>query len=349
MAKTTKRDERSLNLALQGGGAHGAFGWGVIDRLLEEDDLAFEGLSGTSAGAVNAVVLAQGLMDGGKAGARRALDDFWQKISRAGSFWSPVNTTSGATLPGMNLVNAAAYSFFDILSRTFSPYEINPLGFNPLKSILADTIDFAALQKHAPVQLFISATNVREGRVRVFETPEVSADVVMASACLPFLFQAVEIDGEAYWDGGYMGNPVLFPFFYKCLSRDVMIIHINPMRRETVPRSAPEIMNRINEISFNSSLVDEFRAINFVTKLIEEDWLKDEYKERLRHILVHSVRADTALADLTVASKFDVSWPFLSGLKARGRDTADEWLRSNKHAIGKRSTVNLAKDFLGLP
>jgi NTE family protein len=348
-APNTGGGSHMINLALQGGGAHGAFAWGVIDRLLDEPDIGFEGLSGTSAGAVNAVVLAHGLMDGGRRGGQAALENFWRRSSRAGSVWSPVRTMPETGLPGMEMLSAAAFAAFDTLTRTFSPYEFNPLAFNPLKDLLADCVDFDALRRRCETKLFLSATNVRSGRVRVFETPEVNVDVVMASACLPFLFQAVEIDGEHYWDGGYMGNPVLFPFFYKCDSRDVMIVHINPMERHEVPKTAPDIMNRINEISFNSSLIDEMRAINFVTRLIEQDWLKDDYKDRLRHILVHSVRSDAALEDLSVASKFNVQWPFLTDLRDRGRAAADVWLAKNREALGKSSTVDLESQYLGLP
>ncbi|WP_052161131.1 patatin-like phospholipase family protein [Hoeflea sp. BAL378] len=340
---------RTINLALQGGGAHGAFTWGVIDRLLDEPDIEFEGLSGTSAGAVNAVVLAHGLMEGGRLGGQAALEDFWRRSSRAGSVWSPVNMVPQGAIPGLDMLTAATYAAFDTMTRTFSPYEFNPYNINPLRDLLAESVDFDALRDRCETKLFLSATNVRSGRVRVFETREVTVDVVMASACLPFLFKAVEIEGEHYWDGGYMGNPVLFPFFYNCHSRDVMIVHINPMERDDVPMTAPDILNRINEISFNSSLLDELRAINFVSRLIDQQWLKDEYKDRLRHILVHSVRADDAMADLPVSSKFDVSWPFLSRLRDLGREVADRWLETNRDQIGKASTVDLAGQYLGLP
>jgi len=348
-AKAGNAAVRRINLALQGGGAHGAFTWGVIDRMLDEPDIEFEGLSGTSAGAVNAAVLAHGLMEGGRIGGQAALEDFWRKSSRGGSVWSPVRVVPKGAIPGMEMVTAATFAAFDTMTRTFSPYEFNPFGINPLHDLLSESVDFEALRERCETKLFLSATNVRSGRVRVFETSEVSADVVMASACLPFLFKAVEIDGEHYWDGGYVGNPALFPFFYNCESRDVMIVHINPMERDEVPKTAPDILNRINEISFNSSLLDELRAINFVTHLIERKWLKDEYKDRLRHILVHSVRADDALRDLPVSSKFDVNWAFLTDLRDRGRLEADRWLENNRDSIGKKSTVDLEGQYLGLP
>ena len=247
-ANAGKAPVRMVNLALQGGGAHGAFTWGVIDRLLDEPDIEFEGLSGTSAGAVNAVVLAHGLMEGGRIGGQAALEDFWRRSSHGGSVWSPVRTLPKLKIPGMEMVTAATFAAFDTMTRTFSPYEFNPFDINPLHDLLSDSVDFDAMRERCDTKLFLSATNVRSGRVRVFETREVSADVVMASACLPFLYKAVEIDGESYWDGGYVGNPALFPFFYNCESRDVMIVHINPMQRDEVPKTAPDILNRINEI-----------------------------------------------------------------------------------------------------
>lgn len=348
-ARSTDKQDRVINLALQGGGAHGAFTWGVVDRLLDEPDIGFEGLSGTSAGAVNAVVLAHGLMNGGRKGGQAALEDFWRRCSEAGTVFSPLHPMPELSLPGMDAVRSATYSMFDTLTRTFSPYEFNPFDINPLRDLLSDCVDFDGLRKSCDVKLFLSATNVRSGRVKVFKTNEVSVEVVMASACLPFLYKAVEIDGQHYWDGGYMGNPVLFPFFYECESRDVMIVHINPMERDEVPMTAPEILNRINEISFNSSLIEEMRAINFVTRLIDQDWLKDGYKDRLKHVLVHSVRSDSALENLEVSSKFDVRWSFLCDLRDRGRAEADAWLKANGTAIGKRSTVNLESQYLGLP
>ncbi|MBW3096993.1 patatin-like phospholipase family protein [Pseudohoeflea coraliihabitans] len=340
---------KTVNLALQGGGAHGAFTWGVLDRLLDEEKLAFEGLSGTSAGAVNAVLLAHGWLEGGRSGAQRALADFWQSSSQAGTVWSPLPTLPQALVPGGEMIAAASYRAFDALSRTFSPYEFNWFNLNPLRDIVAQCVDFDRLSRHGEMKLFISATNVRSGRVRVFDTEELSLDVVMASACLPFLFKAVEIDGEHFWDGGYMGNPSLFPFFYQCDSRDVLIVHINPMERDEVPMSAPDIMNRINEISFNSSLIAELRSINFVSRMIEEGWLKDSHKDRLRNVLVHSVGADDVLSDLSVATKFDVSWNFLTDLRDRGRQAADDWLSENREAIGVRSTADLANRYLRLP
>jgi NTE family protein len=229
----------------------------------------------------------------------------------------------------------------------FSPYQFNPFNINPLRDVLRECVDFDRLEQCRCSRLFISATNVRSGRVRVFTNREVTLDVVLASACLPFLFQAVEIDGAAYWDGGYMGNPALFPLFYHTDSRDILIVHINPIFVDDVPKTAIDISDRINQISFNSSLLKELRSIAFVTKLLEDGWLKDEYRSRLRHMLIHSLRADEALAGAGVASKFNCDWDFLTDLRDRGRAAAEAWLAENFIHIGKRGTVDLREEFLG--
>ncbi len=338
-----------MNLALQGGGAHGAFAWGVLDKLLEDGRIDIEGLSAASAGAMNASVYAYGKMTGGLDGARQALHDFWRRISVAGSLYSPAKrlpwefwSTNG------NSDHSLGYWIFDSITRMFSPYQLNPFDINPLRDVLAASVDFEKLVQCKCTNLFISATNVRTGKVRVFRNEEMSLDVVMASACLPYLFKAVEIDGEHYWDGGYMGNPALFPLFYHTESRDVIVLHLNPIHRPDVPRTSVDISDRINEISFNSSLLKEFRAIAFVNKLIDEDWIKDEYKQRLKHVLVHSIRADMALADLNVSSKFNCDWDFLTGLRDKGREAAAEWLDRNYEHIGGQSTVDLRAEYLGL-
>ena len=338
----TKSAAKPVNLALQGGGAHGAITWGVIDRLLEDDRIEVDSISGASAGSVNAVALAYGIHKGGCEGGRQMLDTLWRKISDAGALYSPVRRTAfDIALGAFNLDNSLSYLAFDAFTRTLSPYQFNPFGFNPLKDILDDLIDFDSLNACNAAQLYLSTTNVRTGKVHVFRTAEISLDVVMASTCLPFLFKAVEIDGEHYWDGGYMGNPVLFPFFYEAESNDVVIVHVNPLERPDVPLTSPEIMNRINEISFNSSLLRELRAIGFVQKLLDDGWIKDEYRDRLRNVRIHSIRSDKALTDLSIASKFNVDWAFLTELKERGRAIAEEWLEENFAHIGLRSSVDI--------
>lgn len=349
----SKAQTKTINLALQGGGAHGAFTWGVLDYLLEDGRFTLDGLSGTSAGAVNSVLLAHGLQNGGRDGARAKLEEFWKAISGVGSppfgdMMEPWKKMLGASFGGTGPMVAASYNALDTLTRTMSPYELNPFDFNPLRDILEKCVDFEQLRCCTDVKLFINATNVKTGKARVFETSDISLDAVMASACLPTIYKAVEIDGEHYWDGGFIGNPALFPFFYKCESRDVLIVHINPMRREGIPKTAPEIMNRLNEISFNSSLISELRAIKFASKLVQEKWLKDEYHNKIRDVYVHSIHSDDALDDLNVATKFDVGWGFLSDLRDRGRGVAEQWCNTHFDAVGRQSSVNLEAEFLNI-
>ncbi|MGH8680242.1 MAG: patatin-like phospholipase family protein [Burkholderiales bacterium] len=340
---------KRVNLALQGGGAHGAFAWGILDKFAEDGRLDLEGLSATSAGSMNAVVYAQGRMNGGNDGVRAALERFWRDISEAGHNFSPVRASGWEAALGLGLEQSPAYVLFDALTRTFSPYQFNPFNFNPLRDVLAKNVDFDAIHACDCVELFICATNVRTGQPRIFRNEGVTLDAVLASACLPFLFQAVEIDGEHFWDGGYMGNPALYPLFNHTQSRDIVIAHINPIFRPQLPTTAPEIQDRLNEITFNSSLLRELRAIAFVTKLIEQDWLKDEHRDKLKHILIHSIRADEALCDLTVASKLRTDWAFLCGLRDLGRAAAARWLERTYEHLGHHSTVDLKSEYLGAP
>jgi len=320
---------KPVNLALQGGGAHGAFGWGVLDRIAEDGRLDVEGLSAASAGALNAVVFAQGLMTGGNEGARAALEKFWRAVSDAGRPFAP------------------AAMALQSLAGIFSPYQFNPFNINPLRDVLSNNVDMQAVRACDRVELFICATNVRNGQPRIFNTPDLTLDMVLASACVPSMFQAVEVGGEHFWDGGYMGNPPLYPLIYNTRSRDIVIVHINPIERPQLPKSAAEIQNRLNEITFNSSLIREFRAIAFVTKMIEQGWLKDEFRDQLKHVLIHSIRSDAVMCDLTVASKLDTHWAFLCDLRDRGRAAAAAWLDKAYEHIGSRSTVDLRAEFLG--
>lgn len=339
-----------MNLALQGGGAHGAFAWGVLDKLIEDGRISVEGLSATSAGSMNAVVYAYGKMTGGPDGAREALENFWHEISRAGDLYSPVKLMPWEMWQSNgNVDHSLSFWLFESMTRLFSPYQFNPFNFNPLRDVLEKTVDFDKLHACKCTTLFISATNVRTGKVRVFRNEEITPDVVMASACLPFLFQAVEIGGEHYWDGGYMGNPALYPFFYHTKTHDVIILHINPLLQEKVPTDPVEIQDRVNEITFNGSLLKELRAVAFVNKLLDEGWLKEEYRSHFKHVLVHSIKADEALQDLTVSSKFNCDWNSLKSLRDKGRDTAEQWLRENYSDIGKRSTVDVQQEYLGVP
>ena len=335
---------KKINLALQGGGAHGAFTWGVLDRLLEDERIAFEGISATSAGAMNAVVLAYGLTEGGRPGAQKALAGFWRRVSHAAAI-SPLQPTWLDRITGnRSLELSPAFFMFDLVSRVLSPYQFNPLNKNPLREVLLQSVDFERLRSaQCPVKLFLSATNVRTGKVKVFENDVICPERVLASGCLPFLFQAVEIDGEHYWDGGYMGNPAIFPLIYGCDSRDMLIVHINPLERQALPISAFEIMNRVNEISFNSSLRREMRAISFVTELIDEN---PAGHKALKRILIHAIAADNIMSGLGAASKLNGDWEFLTYLRDQGRDHADRWLASNFDRLGRDSTVDIRKEYL---
>ena len=341
---------KPINLALQGGGAHGAFAWGVLDKILEDGRLSIEGMSATSAGAMNACAYAHGKVLGGIEGARQSLHDLWWNVHLEGRCFNPVQRLPWEHLAGSmdnwNLDHSPAFFFFDSFSRMMSPYQWNPLDFNPLKSVLEKTVDFDAVVRCECTKLFISTTHVRSGKVRVFEGDKVTMDVALASACLPFLYKAVNIDGEDYWDGGYVGNPALLPLFYKTRARDILVVHINPLERSETPRSAPDIMNRINEVSFNSSLLQEMRAVAFVKKLIEHDMLKDNYKESFKDVLMHSLRADEAMQGLSVASKFDSDWKFLCYLRDQGRMATENWLEEHFAAVGERDTINLHDEFL---
>jgi NTE family protein len=257
-----------IDLALQGGGSHGAFTWGVLERLLEEPWLRIAGISGTSARAMNAAVLAHGWTEGGAEGARAALEKFWQRISRAAAFSllqrSPIDRFMGR----WTLDTSAGYLFMDLVSRVLSPYALNPLDFNPLRQILTECVDCNALS-HSPIRLFITATSVRTGRGRIFRNAEITADVLLASACLPTMFRAVEIDGEAYWDGGFTGNPTITPLVRETDAHDSILVQINPRERADTPRSAADILNRLNEISFNSPLMKELRMIALLRQVAD--------------------------------------------------------------------------------
>jgi NTE family protein len=342
---------RTINLALQGGGAHGAFAWGVLDLLLEDGRIDVDGLCGTSAGAMNAVVYAYGKMTGDRDGAREALARFWKRIAQVGSVFSPVRGLPDfgiQGIPGLDggLAAGASHWWFDAFTRMFSPYQFNPFDFNPLREVLEEVVDFERLERCDCTNLFLCATNVRSGKVRIFRNHEISADAVLASACLPFLFKAVEIGGEHYWDGGYMGNPVLYPLFYHTRPTDIVVVHINPIHREKLPTTASEIMNRVNEISFNSSLLREMRAVEFAARMVDEEWLKPEFRGRLRRMLVHSIRSDETMAELSVASKLSPDWAFLTRLRDRGRAVARAWLDRHFDDLGERSTVDIRKEFL---
>ena len=333
---------KDISLALQGGGAHGAFTWGVLDRLLEEDTLRIKAITATSAGAMNAAALSAGYAQDGKTGARKSLERFWRTISMRGAPFSAsiLAQTPFAALPFSPFNAAMAFT------SIASPYEFNPFDLNPLRDALSDAVDFDLVRK-APIDLFLSATDVESGRVKVFQDDEIGRDAVLASACLPQTFRAVEIDGHAYWDGGYMGNPSLFPLVYADAPRDVLIVLLNPIARSGIPRRVPEIQDRLNEITFNASLIGELRAIAFVQKLIDDGMLKEPMMKKYRRLNIHTVRGGQILRDLSLQTKYDTTWPFLTNLRDKGRAEADRWLNQCARYIGTgESAVNLRKEFL---
>ncbi|WP_439816336.1 patatin-like phospholipase family protein [Zavarzinia sp. CC-PAN008] len=342
-SRAVSRPHKRINLALQGGGAHGAFTWGVLDRFLADDRIEIEGICGTSAGAMNAAVAAYGHARDGRDGARVALAAFWKKVAEAGA-WGPIQRTPLDRMMGsFSLDRSPTYFWFDIMSRIWSPYQTNPLNFNPLRDILADCIDFDVLRTQSTIKLFVCATNVESGKVRVFQNNEMKVESLLASACLPFMFQTVEVDGQHYWDGGYMGNPAIFPLIYACESRDVVLVQINPLERRGVPRSAREILDRVNEISFNSTLMREMRAVHFVSRLIESGQLSStDYK----HMLIHMVEADDVLKELGASTKLVADLAFLEHLKGIGHAAADAWLEQHFDALGTRSTLDLVATYL---
>lgn len=347
MASSRNSSRKVINLALQGGGAHGAFTWGALDKLLEDGRIDVEGVCAASAGTMNACVYAYGNSQGGPERARELLHEFWHKVHTVGDRYNPIKRMPWEGVFSWNMDYSPLYSMFDTLFKTVSPYQLNPFDLNPLRDVLEETVDFEQLRCCQKTKLFVSATHVRSGRLRVFDTSEISIDVAMASACLPHIFKAVTIDGEDYWDGGYMGNPPMFPLFYETKSRDILIVHINPLERPDTPSSAPDIMNRINEISFNSSLIKDIRAVAFVKKLLQLDMLKEEHRHNFKDVLLHSLRADEALSDLSVASKFSSNWSFLTDLRDRGREAMGQWLDKNYKHLGKSQTIDLHEDYLG--
>jgi len=326
-----------VDLALQGGGAHGAFTWGVLDRLLEESWLTFDGISGTSAGAMNAAVMASGHAHGGADGAKAALEDFWKRVSDASKF-SPMRRGPMEMLTGQwTLDYSPMYLAAEMASRIFSPYDLNPLGNHPLRPILADMVDFEALAT-SPIKLFITATNVRTGAGHVFRNAQITPDVLLASGCLPTLFQAVEIDGEFYWDGGYSGNPTITPLVRDCESDDTILVQINPIVRSELPRSARDILNRLNEVSFNAPLLKELRMIALLHEAADPGRGEGAKWAAMR---LHRIATDR-VTELTSSSKMITEWRFLCGLRDEGRRTAGLFLDAHGADLGKRSTVDMS-------
>jgi NTE family protein len=314
----------------------------VIDKLLEDGRLTFDAVSGTSAGALNAVVMIDGFERDGPEGARERLAEFWFRVSRGGGRVGPGNDVLDQII-GFWSSSMQPFAYFPRLAAVASPYRFNPLNINPLRDLLESLVDFERVKACKAVNLFISATNVRTGKIKVFTGKDVTADAVMASACLPNLFHAVEIGGEAYWDGGYMGNPALFPFFEDKRTDDILLVQINPIRREQVPRTGIEIMERVSEITFNASLLRELRAIDFVNRLLAEHRL-DPSKYRPNRM--HRIEATKALDHHDASTKMDTSWAFFQELRDAGREAAAKFLRNHYADVGVRSTLDLRAEFM---
>lgn len=326
-----------VDLALQGGGSHGAFAWGVLDRLLEEPWLQIDAISGTSAGAMNAAVLASGYAQGGAEGARAALTRFWRRVAD-GARVSPFRRGLVDTLLGRwTLDHSPVFVALDMMARIVSPYDMNPAGINPLRTILAQTIDFDAL-RDSPIKLFTTATQVHSGRGRVFRNAELTPDVLLASACLPTMFQAIEIDGEPYWDGGYAGNPTLTPLIRESASNDTILVQVNPVERTTTPRSAREIISRMNEIAFNAPLLKELRMIALLRDAVDAGSAEGRHWAAMRLHRIHSPK----MLSLGSSSKLNAEWAFVLMLFDEGRHTADAFLDEHGESLGTRSSFDFA-------
>jgi len=334
---------RRVNLALQGGGTHGAFTWGVLERLLEEDRLEVDAVSGTSAGAINGAVLVQGLAAGGPEGARSALEKLWRDVATRLAFSPLRNTPIEKAIWGYDLTWSFAYQAFDTLTRMVSPYQINPFAieFNPLRQVLEENLDVARLHLDPKaIRLFVSATNVRTGKPRVFTRPEVTVDTLLASACLPNIFRAVEIDGEHFWDGGYLGNPALWPLYHERGAPDIVLVQINALLRPELPTTPTDIMNRLNEISFNASLMAEMRAIDFVQRLLDSGRLE---QPRYRRIFLHLIEDEDRMREFKLSTKLNGDWEFLLRLRQYGRDAAERFLAEQFASVGRESTLDIRR------
>ncbi|MFC2974304.1 patatin-like phospholipase family protein [Azotobacter bryophylli] len=327
---------RPVNLALQGGGAHGAFTWGVLDALLEDGRLEFEGISGTSAGAMNAAVLAHGLLKGGRDGAREALERFWRAVAGSAPILSAGADAEDGSLPPS--IRIMLY-----WTQQLSPEQFNPFGLNPLREIIATQIDFERLRAASPLKLFIAATNANTGRLRLFRTSELSAACLLASACLPSLHHPIEIEGEPYWDGAFSANPAVFPLFYECVSADILLVLLSPPVHGTTPRTGEDIRRRAQELAFKSTFLREMRSFSHAREFVGRSLMPlGRLERRLRELRMHLIATDDLANRLAVESKLTTSLPFLEMLRDQGRSRALEWLSRHFRAIGRHSSVDIA-------
>ncbi|MBT9502534.1 MAG: patatin-like phospholipase family protein [Burkholderiaceae bacterium] len=337
-----RRTPRTINLALQGGGAHGAFTWGVLDALLEDGRLGFEGISGTSAGAMNALAMAHGLMVGGPDGARAALQKFWTAVAGAAPL-ELTQTSADGTQTGLSPLVKLMLQWTHYLS----PEQINPFDLNPLRDIVTAQIDFARLRTHSPVKLFVATTQANTGKLRLFRNAEMSADVLLASACLPTLHRAIEIDGEPYWDGGFAANPAIFPLFFECHAPDLLLVLLSPLKHAQTPLSATDIQTRVLEIAFNSTFLREMRMFAHLRQQVRPSWFVTlgRLERRVQRAHFHLIEDEEVLRALSPDSKLAANLRFFEHLKGLGRRRAQAWLGTHHGALGKRSSVDLSALF----
>lgn len=335
----------AINLALQGGGAHGAFTWGVLDALLEDSAFTFDGVSGTSAGAMNALCLAHGLMTGGRDGAREALARFWTGVAASSPF-AKSGDAGGEVNPALKLMLQ--------WTNHLSPEQLNPFDLNPLRDILGEQFDFARLRHDAPVKLFIAATHANSGKLRLFRNHELSVDTLLASACLPTIHRTIVIDGEPYWDGGYSANPAVFPLAYQCTSPDLLLILLTPLRYSETPASAEDIRQRLLELSFNATFLREMRMFAHLREEVSPSvlptWLLNRLpvgrlERRIEQLRFHAITADALLGELPAGSKLAVNLPFFESLRDSGREHAQAWLAAHRSSVGQRATLDLGQVF----
>ncbi len=336
---TKDNGTKTICLALQGGGSYGAFVWGALDRLLEEERLVIEGISSTSSGAINGACLVTGLLEGGRLGAQQKLRGFWQGISEA------CHARRRSWFSMQNVFRTERWDptsrgvFYDLMSRFLLPYDFNPRTMNPLRQTIADSIDFELLRSCDQAKFFVSATNVKTNKIKVFDCPNITLDAICAACCLPFLFQAVEIDGEYYWDGGYVGNPPIYPLIYGCDSADIVMVQTSPIVIDEMPKTASDVLERISEISFTSTLLRELRTIAFITERIEEGEIKR--RAGIKQVRMHMIETDQRMDGMGGSSKLNAEWPFLERLHDIGYETAGNWLDENFDRIGEESTVDI--------
>lgn len=341
--KNTAEKKKKVAIALQGGGSHGSFAWGVLDALLEHDNLEIIGLSGTSAGAMNSAALLQGYIKGGSEGARKELDRFWRFMADRSKLVGMKPTPMNMLIGDYSIRGSALYEYLNFLSTFFSPYQLNPFDMNPLRDCVREFFDFKLINKAKTPQIFLCATHVKTGKLKIFEGPDLREESLLASACLPTMFKAVEVDGEYYWDGGFIGNPAIYPLIYNTDAKDIVIIQLRQSYRPELPTTIDAIVDRHKEITFNACLLREMRAIHFVTELIDKKIITDP---SIRRLNIHLIRNPDVAGQLDMSSALNTDIGFFEFMFKEGRKTGKEWLKDNFQHIGVRTSATIEKDFM---